>query len=163
MIMQSMQELYTKMQMRKLILILGIIFLSISGYAQPDVDGYDRYKSRRISFMSEKMGLTPDQAQDFWPIYNEYEKKRFDIQQERRKQESKVQDNFEDYSENDFKKLNNSIIDLYVDEANLMKEYNDRFLKILPAKKVVVIGKLENDFRFNMIREYSRQRGGGGN
>ena len=109
--------------------------------------------------MSEKMELTPDQAQDFWPVYNEYEKKRLDLQQERRDQESRVQDNYDEYSENDFKKLSISIINLYVAEADLMKEYNDKFLKILPAKKVVIIGKLENDFRFSMIREYSRQRG----
>lgn len=146
--------------MKLSILLAFVIVFSFHAKAQRDSNGdngYDRYQARKISFMTEQLELTPAQAQEFWPVYNEYERKRLDVQQKRREEEENIQENYDSYSENDFKKLNEEIISLYVEEAELMEEYNKKFLDILPAKKVVIIGKLENDFRYDMIREYSRR------
>ncbi|WP_423126757.1 hypothetical protein [Gaoshiqia sp. Z1-71] len=107
--------------------------------------------------MTEKMELSPEEAQKFWPIYNEFEEKRMTIFKTRKELEDKVNDNYTKFSENEFKKLSYEIVDLHVKEAGLLKEYHEKFLRVLPAKKVVVIGQLENEFRFKMIREF-RQR-----
>ncbi len=146
--------------MKRLIIIIVSFFVVSFGYAQSgndENDGYERYRSLRISFMTEKMELTPAEAQGFWPVFNEYDRKRTEIQMTRRDEEVKIIENYDAYSDAEFKKMNDSIIDLYVQEATLMKEYNQKFLEVLPARKVVLIGKLENDFRFNMIREFREQ------
>ena len=36
-------------------------------------------ESARVAFISQKIGLTPVQAEKFWPVYNEFNNQRSDI------------------------------------------------------------------------------------
>ncbi len=145
--------------MKKLTLILGLFFICTTIFAQPRGrhDNFEKYKSMKISFMTDKLELTPEEAQKFWPIYNEFDQKRFETHQKRRELEEKVKNNYDKFSENEFKKLSYEIIDQYVKESDLLKTYHEKFLKVLPAKKVVILGQIENEFRFKMIREFRQK------
>lgn len=145
--------------MKKLAIIFGLLIICISVFAQPKGkhEDFEKFKALKVSFMTEKMELTPQEAQQFWPIYNEFDKKRFEAHQKRRELEEKVKDNYDKFSESEFKKLSYEIVDQYVKESDLLKEYHEKFLRVLPAKKVVILGQLENEFRFKMIREYRQK------
>ncbi|MCW0482821.1 hypothetical protein [Gaoshiqia sediminis] len=145
--------------MKKITIILSLLLLGVFAIAQPRGrhDDFEKYKALKVSFMTEKLELTPQEAQQFWPIYNEFDKKRFETHQKRRELEEQVKTNYDKYSESEFKKASYEIIDQAVKESSLLKEYHEKFLRVLPAKKVVIIGQVENEFRFKMIREY-RQR-----
>jgi len=143
--------------MKKLILITGLFFFLSHGYAQPKKEDFERFKAMKVSFMTEKLELTPTEAQKFWPIYNEFEKKRFEFHEKQRDLEKEVRDHYDTYSEDEFKKLSYELVDQEMKEAGLQKEYNDKFLQVLPARKVVMISQLENEFRFRMIREFRQK------
>lgn len=147
--------------MKKLSILFVLVIYTCIGFAQPpqrdNREDFEIYKARRVSFMTEKLQLTPQEAQKFWPLYNEFDKKRGDCHQKRRDLEDQVREKYDSLTDKDFKKMNADIVNLYLQEANLVKEYNDLFLTVLPAKKVILVGPTENEFRFKMIREY-RQR-----
>jgi hypothetical protein len=44
-----------------------------------------------------------------------------------------------------------------------MKEYNQKFLTVLPTQKVVKFYDVENDFRSHMLKEYHKKRRTEGN
>jgi hypothetical protein len=44
-------------------------------------------------------------------------------------------------------------------EAQLLKEYNKQFQKILPKKKVLLMYRTENEFRAHLIREFRKGDG----
>ena len=145
--------------MKTLHILICLLFASAATMAQNKFkqEDFDQFKAQKISFMTERMELTPEEAQKFWPIFNEFEKKRIETHQKRRELEKKVKDNFDKYSESEFKKLSYEIVDQTIKESDLLKEYHEKFLRVLPAKKVVMLGQIENEFRFKMIRDY-RQR-----
>jgi hypothetical protein len=76
-----------KMNMKKLVIIVLII---LGGWNQlhaqqtrefrGNLSDADRQKleSAKIAFITNRLDLTAEQAKGFWPIYNEYEKKKFD-------------------------------------------------------------------------------------
>jgi len=143
--------------MQKIIMTISLFLFIAGAFAQPGKgkhEDFEKYKAMKVSFMTEKLELTPAEAQQFWPIYNEFEKKLFEFHHGRRDMEKKVKENYTNYSEDEFRKISYDMVDLFRKEYDLMKEYNEKFLKVLPAKKVVMIGPLENDFRFMMIREF---------
>lgn len=141
--------------MKKIITTLTLFFILSGGFAQPGKhEDFEKYKALKVSYMTEQLELTPQEAQQFWPIYNEYEKKRFEFHHERRNLEKKIKENYARYSESEFRAISYDIVDQFRQEYDLMKEYNEKFLKVLPAKKVVMISISENDFRFKMIREF---------
>jgi hypothetical protein len=153
--------------MKKLLILLVLATNVCIGFAQPPQkdkhEDFEIYKAKRVSFMTEKLELTPQEAQKFWPLYNEFDQKRGEYHQKRRELEDQVRDRYDSLTEKDFKRLNAEIVDLYLQEANLVKTYNDQFLTVLPVKKVILVGPTENEFRFKMIREYRQKRKEGDN
>ena len=159
--MKFSQNSITKNSAKSFLVLILFTVCSFSSYAQPtDKDkqeDFELYKSKRVSFMTEKLQLTSQEAQKFWPIYNEFDRMRGECHQKRRDLERDAKDNYDKLSESDFKRMNSEIVALYQKESDLVKRYNDKFLLVLPARKVILIGPSENEFRFKMIREY-RQR-----
>lgn len=143
--------------MKKIIITIALFLIVAGAFAQHGKgrhEDFEKYKAMKVSYMTEKLELTPQEAQQFWPIYNEYEKKLFEFHRHRREVENKVKENYSVYSEDEFRKISYEMVDQFREEYNLIKEYNEKFLKVLPAKKVVMIGPIENDFRFMMIRDF---------
>ncbi len=64
----------------KKIFTLTILLLSITGFAfaqeqqQPDPKQEEKIQALEIAFISRKLDLTIDEAQKFWPVYNEYKR-----------------------------------------------------------------------------------------
>jgi hypothetical protein len=149
--------------MKKLILFL-VTIITASGVlmAQPnkkhDDDWMKKIKAEKVAFLTHKLELTPGEAQKFWPVYNEFEEKRFGIHMQRRHMERETMDKLEGLNQEQLKKITLDFIDLYQQEADLMKSYNDRFFQVLPAKKVVMLYDLENDFRSHMLKEYKQKQ-----
>ena len=40
---------------------------------------YERMKSAKIAFITDRLKLTPQEAEKFWPLYNEYEQQKNEI------------------------------------------------------------------------------------
>lgn len=145
--------------MKHFTVLLIAVICSISVFAQGHgkQEDFELYKAKRVSYMTEKMQLTPQEAQKFWPIYNEFDKLRWECHEKRRDLERKVKDNYDKFSDSDFKKMNSEMVALSVKECELVKTYNAKFLEVLPVKKVILIGPTENEFRFKMIQEFRKK------
>ena len=149
--------------MKKLILISMLsIFTFTVMVAQerrgPSPEMLEKIKAEKISFFTSKLDLTSAEAQAFWPVYNEFEKKRFDLQKQIHEFERMPDDKFTNLSESEIEKMTSNYIGSFEKEALLLKEYNKRFLKILPKKKVLMMYRTENEFRSHLIREYRRNQ-----
>lgn len=117
---------------------------------------FEKIKTEKISFFTEKLSLTPSEAQAFWPVYNEFEKKRFEIQRQKHEFERMPDEKFINLSEAEIEKMTSNYIASFEKDAMLLKEYNKLFLKVLPKKKVLMLYRTENEFRGHLIREYKR-------
>jgi hypothetical protein len=141
-----------------LLLVLAFTFVEAQNQGRPSFPvGFDKIRTEKISFFTEKLSLTPAEAQVFWPVYNEFERKRFEIQGQKHYFESLPVEKYRMLSDTEIEKLTANYIESFEKEATLLKEYNKQFLKILPKKKVLMLYRTENDFRGYLIREF---RGG---
>ena len=53
--------------------ILLFFLLSVLAVnAQPKDKIRERIKAQRVAFITDRLSLTPDEAQKFWPIYNQF-------------------------------------------------------------------------------------------
>jgi len=122
----------------------------------PSPEMFEKIRTEKISFFTSKLDLTPVEAQAFWPVYNEYEKKRFELQRQIHQFERMPDETITNLSETEIEKMTNNYIDSFEKEALLLKEYNKQFQKILPKKKVLMMYRTENEFRSHLIREYKK-------
>jgi len=147
--------------MKKLLLIsiLSIVSFTLviaQEKGGPNKEMFEKIKAEKISFFTEKLSLTSAEAQAFWPVYNEFEKKRFEIQRQIHEFERMPDDKIANLPESEIEKMTSNYIGSFEKEALLLKEYNKQFLKVLPKKKVLMMYRTENQFRGHLIREYKR-------
>jgi hypothetical protein len=136
-----------------LLLLLFSIQLSASN-DKHDKFKYDKYKSEKVAFITQAIELTPQEAEKFWPVYNEFEKKRWEQMNNRHEQEKSLQDTLLNMSDKDYIDLSRQISSSMANEGKIMQEYNEKFLELLPPKKVVALYIAELKFRRQLLKEY---------
>ena len=147
--------------MKRIIFLFSIILL-FTGQVLKAQDNrkerWEKIRSEKVSFLTDKLALTPTEAQKFWPIYNELESKRWEAQKCRRDLEVKVKEAEESLSDKEVIQLTRDYAGNMQKEGALMVKYNEEFLKILPPQKVLILYKAENEFRMYMIQKYRDRR-----
>jgi len=110
----------------------------------------ERMQTDRVAFLTEKLELTVDEAQKFWPVYNEYLKQREDLIKGRRE---KMRKDFEpdQATDQDLDIILNDILDQEVKLAQLKKDYFTKIRQVLPVKKVLTLHRAEQEFMNHML------------
>ena len=61
--------------MKKIIIYIPVfLFCSLSIFAQKKRESREKIRTLKIAYVTEKLNLTENEAQKFWPIYNTYNK-----------------------------------------------------------------------------------------
>lgn len=144
-------------------LLLFLSFMLLSSYASlAQKNGghmdFEKFKSQKIAFLTEKMNLTPKEAQEFWPVYNQFEKDRMEIQHHRRELEQKTRDENVKLSDQEIIRITREIAASFKKEAEYAVSYNEKYLKLLPAQKVLQLYRAENQFRIHMFEQFRKKR-----
>lgn len=141
--------------------LLAFIFL-IPAMAQDeempvkDPKAMERIKAARIAYITEKLGLTPAEAEKFWPVYNEFDKKREAIKLEARLAR-KNPDATKSVEENQKAAIAQQH-EFRQKELNLEKDYSGRLLNVVSAQKVMSLPKAEKDFRTILLNRMQQQQ-----
>ncbi len=150
-----------------LIILVSVVFFSFFSLQpaksqNPGGRGYqeklERIKAQKVAFFTEHIGLTPAEAEKFWPVYNAYQEKKDAIALARRK--TLMAYHTEGLSDREIEKIADQYIAYQVEEANLDAEYLVKFKKILPVKKVMDMYIAENQFKYYLLNQI-RGRGPG--
>ncbi len=117
-----------------------------------------RVNSAKIAFITENLDLSPEEAQVFWPVYNEMNKKRDELILEtfgpfKRENEQ------EEPTEAEAKEMMAKRLDNEEALLKLKREYHEEFLNILPATKVMKLYEVEHRFRGHLIDNFKPDRG----
>jgi hypothetical protein len=133
-----------------------MLFSSLQLFAQKekmmDPKMIEVIKSKKVAFITEQIGLTTQESQKFWPVYDKLDKERTELFNHRREMEEATDDKAVK-SEEFYRKLSNEIVAAHVKEGKLMEEYNAKFLSILSAEKVVKLYRSERKFRSYLMHE----------
>ena len=136
--------------------VLAIVLLTLlhwAGFAQNNTK-FERIKSLRIAFISEKLQLTVDEAQKFWPIFNAFDAQQMDLRLQKRMTAFRLKpENSQTLSEKELSKI---LIDSENLEDNL-QENRKKFVKnlqgVLPTQKILMLKQIEEDFKRNLLRQ----------
>ena len=159
-----LQTLKIKRIMKQVIILLTLAAFILSQntlYAQNKDDHrerWEKYQAEKVAFLTNKLDLTPKQAEKFWPVYIELEKKSNEAQKQKREVEKQVLEASEKLSDQEIIKLTREFAGTMEKECHWGTEYNEKFLEILPPLKVLVLYKAEGEFRMYMFRKFREHR-----
>ena len=125
--------------MKKIILLI-LLYRSFgfAACAQDEPKDGGRLQAYKIAFLTKKLNLTPEEAQQFWPIYNKYENEMRAARVEGRTSKKEI--------ETEEKIL------------NIRKKYNSEFTKALSTEKVNTLFRSEREFGNIVQKEFMERR-----
>ncbi len=116
----------------------------------------DKVNAARIGLISSRLGLTPEQAEKFWPIYNEFSQKRMENRQQFRTLQKQIDPNKPDPNkEKDLVRLG---LKLRQDEVDLEKDYSGRIMNVISAQQLLGLRKAEQEFRQLILQQLQQRR-----
>ena len=129
--------------------------------AQRDGDRHERIQAMKIAYITERLELTPAEAEKFWPVYNDYNSKKDKVLQDMRKVRRHYIENHENMNEEEHLELLEKFIKLQKEDADLLPSYQEKFIQVLPAKKVMKLYIAEIQFKNYLLEKLRDHQGQG--
>lgn len=135
---------------RLLITTMAMGMLLSTAFAQPNrkVD----IEAARIAFITKEVGLTPEEAQVFWPVYNQYQEEMKGVRKEQRELRKGARQNFDTKSDKEIEDWMDREIALRQEEVALQQKYHVKLKEVLPIKKLARLYMAEEKFKKQMLQ-----------
>lgn len=144
-------------------LIGGILVLtSLVGSAQEgkgpgDESRKEKIEAAKIAFITKELELTTEEAQKFWPVYNQKEDELKSLHKEMRKKHKDREPG--EMSDAELEKHMDEMFELKQKELDIEKKYHAEFKKVLPVKKVGKLYMAEREFKHEVLKELRERKG----
>jgi len=152
---------YNYVTMKRALLIFLTALLPVSGLLAQNPNR-ERLEAYRIGFFTRKLNLTPGEAEKFWPAYNEYQKKRNNLQIERRDIIRTFNQNSGTLSDTELTSMGDKLNTTFSDESSLSAKFHIQLKQALPPVKVIMFYQAENQYRallLNQLKENKPAKG----
>jgi len=147
----------------KNILPIVLFLVSFSFYAQSEKidEKREKIKAYKVSFLTTELELTSNEAEKFWPIYNAFDDKQYELRHEKMKTYFRKlnDDSVNSLSEKEAATLLSQIESTDKELYFLREKYMSNLRKVLSAKKILKLKKSEDDFNRKLLKQYKEKAG----
>lgn len=105
----------------------------------------ESFKKKKADFIISEAGLTPSEASVFIPMMDELLQKKFELNRKVRK-EARLLKNNQKASSDDYERYLSLVLESGIKEAELNKEYYQKFRKVLSPEKIYKYKEAETLF-----------------
>ena len=112
-------------------------------HQQDREEHFKRIRNYKITYLTSKLDLSPEQAQKFWPVYNQYDAERNKMHHKTRISRP---DKLAALSEQDLREKLITRLEVKQNMLDLEKTYMDRFLKVITARQLAILYRAEDEF-----------------
>ena len=150
--------------MKKIATILAalaaMVCMSASANASVADDWKEKMMAEKIAFLTLEVGLTPEEAQVFWPIYNQVEKEKDEAMLNVIKAYKEMSKALE---EKKSEKEVATLLDKYLEAQRRVNEIENgiaaKYKAVLPVEKVAKLYVADEKFRRQQIRKLHDSEG----
>lgn len=135
------------------LLLVALLMISTITFAQNR--RLERVQALKVAFITDKISLTPQQAEQFWPVYHSYEDDIRDLRSSYLKQnEGKTKG----FSREQAQRYIDDNLDYQEAVIALKRKYKGEFLKIISPKQLSDLYAAEHEFKQMLIQKLRERR-----
>jgi hypothetical protein len=134
----------------KLSLILLLLPISWISAQNTNLEKLNNYK---IGFFTKKLNLTSAEAEKFWPVYNDYQTQKNQIQLEKLKLNKNFNQNETSLSDAQLEEIGDKYVDCLVRESTLAVAFHKKLKEVLSPAKVILYYQAENQYKIQLLNE----------
>lgn len=151
--------------MKRIAFLMFACVLSMSVFAQDKSSNqndvrkqrWEDMKAKRAAYYTEKIGLTSEEAQRFWPVFNELQDKKWKLHLQMSAQFRNGKKDDEGRPIFNYAMVNDELIRIKVQEANLDRVYHEKFKKILSPEKLFRYYGAERDWANKLLKDLEKR------
>ena len=138
-----------------------ILLFTLAAFAQPgDKEKSESIKALKVSFLTTELNLTSEESAKFWPIYNAFEEKEYNIKRNQMRSIRKK------INEADMEKISDKEANVYLNQlqetdeelVTLRKKLVADLKPIIGSVKVLKLYKAEHDFHKKLLSKYKDKK-----
>lgn len=145
------------MNIRKSLPLLFLL-VSFNFYAQGESmkEKKEKIKELKVALFTTELDLTTGEAEKFWPLYNTFDDKQFELRHQKMRAFMKRMNNgsLDRITE---KEANIFLIQMEDTEEELFllrKKFTQHLRRILPSLKIIKLRKAEENFNRKLLQQY---------
>ncbi len=141
------------------VLVLFALWTNSNARAQ-NRGGREKLESAKIAHITERLALTPEIAQKFWPVYNQLNEKERELR--KKEMEMRRDSSTSALSDDEAQTKLNQYFDLKQQQLDLEKNASQQYKGILSAKQVLQLFRAEEEFHRMVLQKFGERRRGNG-
>ena len=152
-----------KSELRILIIFAVLFSFSLSVMGQKPDDKEDRrekYRSMKIAYFTENLDLTSQEAEKFWPLYNEYQKNKGELLRSKGLRSRGFVQNMDAISEKEAEEIIDKHMEARKKEISMDIKFHEDLKEVLPPKKIMKVYITEVQFREYMLKHIREEHRG---
>lgn len=134
----------------RLVLMLALWLGHHAAWAQ-NGERREKIEAMKVAFLTQQLDLSSREAQQFWPVYNEYQDKLEALRQQRRK--DRKASTSDALSDKDAEALLDQELAFRQQEIDLQKTYYQRFKGVLTVRKTLKLMRSEEEFKRVLLEQ----------
>ena len=122
---------------------------------------YEKIKTLKINFISSELNLSPEVAEKFWPIYNEYEKANHQLRSsslKKIKEEVKNNGSIEELTDEQAIELSNKFLAITDQYAENKRTTFKELEEVLSPKQLLQLHFAEIEFNYKVLRKLNKEK-----
>ena len=144
--------------MKKIITFICIsLFCIFSLSSQSKRGSKEKIKTLKIAYLTEKLSLTTNEAEKFWPIYNIHYKKEYLLKSKLRSEIKKAiveNEDIKSISENEAERLISLKLTTDKEIYEARTDFINKMKKIISYKKIIQLEIAEKEFSRKLMDRY---------
>jgi hypothetical protein len=139
--------------MKKILFFLSILLLGPALKSEAQTTNLEKLNNYKIGFFTKKLDLSSEEAEKFWPVYNDYQSQRNIIQLEKLKINRNFNLNESSLSDKQLTDMGDKFVDYLVQESDLSVEFHKKLKEVLPPAKVIRYYQAEAQYKAQLLNE----------
>jgi hypothetical protein len=135
-----------------IIIVFALLMLPVLKVASQNKK-LENFNNFKIGFFTKKLDLTSPEAEKFWPVYNEYQTQKNQIQVEKVAIIRNFNLNETTMSDNQITELGDKLISTITRESTLAVTFHKKLKDVLPPAKVIRFYQAENQYKAQLLNE----------
>lgn len=146
--------------MKQIIAATLFLFLPFLVSAQRSGSRNTEIEAYKVSYLKEKLDLTPEESRIFWPIYTAWTNEQSALRQERRERmiSFRKSTEIEDLTDTEVQALITNELNFKQRDLNIERKYYNKLKTSLPIKTVGKYYRAQETFKRELLSRYREGR-----
>ena len=148
--------------MNKIIIaLIAFCLMAAPGFSQDEVARQggqvsERINAKKMAFFIDKLQLTTEEVQNFWPLFTEYEKEQKAVREKYKSSKA-----FKFMSD---KEAEQHVLNGFKAEEEIIaikRDYFQKFKGVIPIRKIAMLNRVNRQFKEALLKQMRNRRRGG--